>query len=134
MFGDASLGEWDAERDGFTHKDDISSLVTAHLAVHTTAHWLDVLGARGVWVGPVYSYDDLIDDPQVRHNGSFVTYDHPTEGTVTTPGFAFQMSVTPPTVARPAPTAGQDTIELLTELGLSTQRIEGLLAAGVVRA
>jgi crotonobetainyl-CoA:carnitine CoA-transferase CaiB-like acyl-CoA transferase len=132
VFDDASLALWDAERDGFTHKDDISRLVTAHLAGGSTAHWLDVLGSRGVWVGPVYSYDDLLDDPQVQHNGSFVTYDHPTEGTVTTPGFAFRMSVTPAAVTRPAPTAGQDTVELLSALGLSTARIEELLRTGVV--
>ena len=43
------------------------------------------LRGNGIWAGPVYSYADLLEDPQVRHNGSFVTYDHPTEGTVTTP-------------------------------------------------
>ena len=51
---------------------------------------------------PVYSYADLLKDPQVRHNGSFVTYDHPTEGTVTTPGFPWKFSKTPPVVGRPS--------------------------------
>lgn len=126
------LAQWDAEADGITHRDDISAVVTERLQTRSTAHWLAALGERGVWAGPVYSYDDLLDDPQVRHNGSFVTYDHPTEGTVTTPGFAFSMSATPPAVSRPAPTTGQHTVEVLTDAGLPAEQIAGLLADGVI--
>jgi crotonobetainyl-CoA:carnitine CoA-transferase CaiB-like acyl-CoA transferase len=128
------LAQWDAEKDGFTHREEISTLVATGLARNTTAHWLAVLGERGLWVGPVNSYEDVLDDPQVQHNGSFVTYDHPTEGTVTTPGFAFRMSRTPAAVDRPAPTAGQHTVEVLTDLGLDRARIEALLSADVVRS
>ena len=132
VFGDAEFARWDAERDGFTQRDNISRLVTAHLANNTTAHWIETLGARGVWVGPVNSYEDLLEDPQVAHNGSFVTYEHPTEGTVTTPGFAFEMSRSPASVDRPAPTSGQHTIEVLTDLGVPAARIEELLSTKVV--
>ena len=38
---------------------------------------------RGFWAGPVYGYEDVVDDAQVEHNGTFVDYDHPTEGAVT---------------------------------------------------
>lgn len=132
-FDEPALKEWDAERDGFTHRDEISAVVARCLRTRTTAHWLEDLGARGVWVGPVHSYDDLLEDPQVQHNGSFVTYDHPTEGTVTTPGFAFRMAATPAEVRRPAPLAGQHTDELLAELGVDADEVAALSAAGVVR-
>jgi crotonobetainyl-CoA:carnitine CoA-transferase CaiB-like acyl-CoA transferase len=131
LFDDASLAELDG--DGFTRRDDISAAVGAHLRRDTTAHWLETLGAAGVWVGPVYSYDELLDDPQVAHNGSFITYEHPTEGTVTTPGFPFRMTATPLRLDRPAPTVGQHTTELLTELGLAPERISGLLESSAVR-
>lgn len=132
LLDEPDLAQWDAERDGFLHRDAISALVARGLRTKTTAYWLTTLGERGVWVGPVYSYDELIDDPQVRHNGSFVSYEHPTEGAVTTPGFAFRMSATPPAVTRPAPTAGEHTAEVLAELGVSEQRVAELAAAGVV--
>jgi crotonobetainyl-CoA:carnitine CoA-transferase CaiB-like acyl-CoA transferase len=132
MLDEPDLAQWDAERDGFVHRDAISHIVARGLRRRPTAHWLDVLADRGVWVGPVYSYDDLIDDPQVKHNGSFITYEHPTEGMVTTPGFAFAMSATPPALTRPAPTTGQHTIEVLTDLGLTPDRVAELTAAGVV--
>ncbi len=132
VFGDAELASYDAERDGFAHRDTISRLVAAHLLGDTTASWLELLGSRGVWVGPVNSYDEVLDDPQVRHNGSFVTYDHPTEGSVTTPGFAFRMGRTPPTVRLPAPTTGQHTDEVLADLGIAGEEIDRLRADKVV--
>jgi crotonobetainyl-CoA:carnitine CoA-transferase CaiB-like acyl-CoA transferase len=128
------LAQWDAETDGFAHRDDISAVVTERLQTSSTEHWLAALGERGIWAGPVYSYDDLLADPQVQHNGSFVTYDHPTEGSVTTPGFAFSMSATPASVSRPAPTTGQHTVEVLADAGLPPERIAELLADGVVGA
>ncbi|MGW1738249.1 CaiB/BaiF CoA transferase family protein [Nocardia sp. NPDC001965] len=132
VFGDDRFLRYDAERDGFTHRDDISALVTENLAKNTTEHWLDALGAAGVWVGPVYDYSQLRADPQVRHNRSFVEYDHPTEGTVVTPGFAFRLSKQTQKVYRPAPRNGEHTAEVLMELGVSADRIEELESGGTV--
>jgi crotonobetainyl-CoA:carnitine CoA-transferase CaiB-like acyl-CoA transferase len=122
------LGQWDAETHGFTHRDEISTIVAARLVTATTDHWLDLLGSRGVWVGPVYSYDELLEDPQVAHNGSFVTYEHPTEGTVTTPGFAFSMSRTPPAVTRPAPLVWELTRVVMGDICLSASELVELAA------
>ena len=130
----AELAQWDAERDGFAQRDSISAIVARRLKTKPATHWLSVLGERGIWAGPVYSYDDLLADPQVQHNGSFVSYQHPTEGQVTTPGFAFSMSATPPAVTRPAPTAGQHTVEVLADVGLPSDEIDQLLADGVIGA
>ncbi|MDO3401346.1 CoA transferase [Mycolicibacterium neoaurum] len=132
VFGDERFRRFDAERDGFTHRDDISALVSENLLSDTSAHWLEVLSAAGVWVGPVYDYTQMRADPQVRHNRSFVEYTHPTEGDVVTPGFAFRMSGQPQAVHRPAPLNGQHTEEILREIGLSTEQIDQLDASGVV--
>ena len=126
VFGDDRFLAFDAERDGFSHRDQISALVTENLVTNTTAHWIDALSAEGVWVGPVYDYEQLVADPQVIHNQSFVTYDHPTEGSVTTPGFPFRLGAQPQEVYRPAPLNGQHTVEILNELGLSDEQITAL--------
>jgi hypothetical protein len=73
-------------------------------------------------------------DPQVRHNGSLVSYDHPTEGRVTTPGFPYRFSATPPEVYRGAPLTGEQTREILGELGYDGESVDRLAAQGVVTA
>jgi crotonobetainyl-CoA:carnitine CoA-transferase CaiB-like acyl-CoA transferase len=93
---------------------------------------VDELLAAGMWAGPVYGYQDLVDDPQIAHNGTFVEYDHPTEGRVKVPGFPYRFSATPPRIDRGAPLAGEHTREVLGELGIDAARIDALLAAGVV--
>ncbi len=65
-------------------------------------------------------------------NGTFVEYEHPTEGRVKTPGFAIEFSRTPSTVARGAPLAGEHSREVLRELGLDDKRIDDLIAAQVI--
>ncbi|HYA52297.1 MAG TPA: CoA transferase, partial [Streptosporangiaceae bacterium] len=98
------------------------------------SEWLALFAEHGIWAGPVYSYADVVNDPQVRHNGSLVSYRHPTEGVVTTPGFAIRFTSSPSSVRQGAPLAGEHTREILAELGLSQQQVDDLLAAEVVAA
>ena len=78
----------------------------------------------------MYDYADVLADPQVQHNGSLVSYDHPTEGRVTTPGFPYQFSATPPEVYRGAPLTGEQTREILAELGYDGAAVDRLAAGG----
>lgn len=134
LLDEPGLAAFDAERDGFERGEEISALVAERLRAGTTEHWLGVLGEAGVWCGPVYDYDALLDDPQVRHNESFVSYEHPTEGRVTTPGFPFRLAASPPAVTRPAPLNGQHSHEVLREAGLDQEQIARLTADGVIRS
>ncbi|MFB2555718.1 CaiB/BaiF CoA transferase family protein [Herbiconiux liangxiaofengii] len=124
----------DTEVDSWTHRDEIYAKTAERLATRSTAHWLEALGAAGIWAGPVYGYQDLVDDEQIRHNGTFIEYEHPTEGLVKTPGFPYRLSETPPRIDRGAPLTGEHTREILTELGVGSARVDALLAAGVVAA
>ena len=73
-----------------------------------------------------------LNDPQIAHNGTFVEYDHPTEGHVKTPGFPYKFSATPPQVYRGAPLTGEHTRQVLTESGFSEDEIDALDASGAV--
>jgi crotonobetainyl-CoA:carnitine CoA-transferase CaiB-like acyl-CoA transferase len=122
----------DQEVHGWTHRDEIHARTAAALARESTAHWLEVLAAAGLWVGPVYGYAELVDDPQIAHNGTFIEYEHPTEGTVTTPGYPYRFSATPPGIRRGAPLTGEHTREVLAELGVAAATVDELLRDGVV--
>lgn len=132
VIGEASFLDLDDEKDAWDKRDEIYRITREHLKTRPSRDWLSAFAEAGVWAGPVYSYQDLIDDPQIKHNGTFVEYDHPTEGRVKTPGFAIRFSKTPSRVARGAPLAGQHTDEILAEIGYDAATIVTLGDKGVI--
>ncbi|NMK49195.1 CoA transferase [Achromobacter sp. Bel] len=126
------LAEYAGERDGWEKRDEIYALVRDTLAKASTADWFTKLDAAGIWCSPVYGYADLVDDPQIAHNGTFVEYEHPTEGRIKTPGFPIRFSKTPSQVARGAPLTGQHTDEVLRDFGFSADEIAAHAASGAV--
>ncbi len=133
LFEDSFFESLEDERDSWALRDQIFAKVREHLPARTSAQWLEAMRARDIWAGPVYGYADLVDDPQIKHNGTFVEYDHPTEGRVKAPGFPIRFSKTPSTVVRGAPLVGEHSCELLREAGLNEKAIEALIESGVVR-
>ncbi|TWB29674.1 CaiB/BaiF CoA transferase family protein [Nitrospirillum bahiense] len=122
------------EADSWKFRDEIVARVRIRLLGRSSAEWLELFRAHDIWCGPVYGYADLVADPQIAHNGTFITYDHPTEGRVKTPGFPIRFSKTPAALDRGAPLVGEHTREVLEGLSRSQVEIERLLAAGVVGA
>jgi crotonobetainyl-CoA:carnitine CoA-transferase CaiB-like acyl-CoA transferase len=116
----------------YEHRDAIKERVQEILASQPSAHWLELLGAAGIWCGPVHSYRELADDPQIAHNGLFQRVEHPRAGTVTLVGSPIRMSATPPAITRVPPLLGEHTREVLRELGLEEATIEDLWQRGVV--
>lgn len=134
VIGEPSFLEMDDERDTWTRRDEIYAKTRERLKTKSTAEWLRLLREAGIWCGPVYGYADLVADPQIRHNGTFVEYDHPTEGHVKTPGFPIRFSRTPSRVERGAPLVGEHSRDVLREAGLPDERIEELIEKGAVAA
>ena len=134
VIGEPSFFTMDDETDTWTRRDEIFAKTRERLKTRSSAEWLAALRAADIWCGPVYGYADLVDDPQIAHNGTFVEYDHPTEGHVKTPGFPIRFSKTPSTVARGAPLTGEHSQEVLREAGYADHAIAALLASGAVGA
>ena len=132
LIDEPSFATMDDEVDTWTRRDEIFARTRERLKLRSTAEWLDLFARNDIWAGPVYGYADLVDDPQIRHNGTFVEYEHPTEGRVKTPGFPVRFSRTPATVARGAPLAGEHTREVLRALGRSEAEIDDLIRRRVL--
>ncbi len=132
LIGEPSFEDLNDEVDGWTRRDEIFAKTAAGLAKQSTAHWVQVLGEAGIWVGPVYGYADLVADPQIAHNGTFVEYEHPIEGPVKTPGFPYAFSATPARIDRGAPRVGEHSSEIAHELGVTDAQFAALVERGVV--
>lgn len=132
VIGEDSFLAMNDEVDTWARRDEIFAKTRDKLKTKTSAEWLELLRAADIWCGPVYGYADLVDDEQIRHNGTFVEYEHPTEGKVKTPGFPIRFSKTPSTVDRGAPVTGQDTRDVLAEAGYAADKIEALEKSGAI--
>jgi len=132
VIGEDSFLTMDDETDSWTRRDEIFSKTRERLKTRSSAEWLELMRAADIWCGPVYGYADLVEDEQIKHNGTFVEYDHPTEGHVKTPGFAIRFSKTPSEVARGAPLAGEHARAVLAEAGFDEAAIDQLIAKGAV--
>jgi crotonobetainyl-CoA:carnitine CoA-transferase CaiB-like acyl-CoA transferase len=106
--------------------------VEAILGTGSATDWVARFEAGGIAAGPIYEFDEVFEDPQVRYLGLVAEVDQPGAGKVKMLTFPGRASGTPPRIDRPAPLLGQHTAEVLGELGLSREEIDRLAAAGVI--
>jgi crotonobetainyl-CoA:carnitine CoA-transferase CaiB-like acyl-CoA transferase len=123
----------DEEKDAWTYRDQIFARTRERLRARKSQEWIDLFLKNDIWAGPVYGYEDVVADPQIAHNGTFVEYDHPSEGRVKVPGFPIRFSKTPSRIERGAPQTGEHTRKILEEAGLVAEQIDRLLERGVVK-
>jgi crotonobetainyl-CoA:carnitine CoA-transferase CaiB-like acyl-CoA transferase len=114
------------------HHDELRDRVERVLAGATTAEWVGRLEAAQVAAGPIYEFDEVFEDPQVKHLGLVAEIDQPGYGRARMLAFPVGASATPAAIRRPAPLLGEHTAEVLGELGLVRAEIDRLAAAGVV--
>ena len=112
--------------------DELRARVERALARDTTAAWVARFEAAQVAAGPIYEFDEVFEDPQVKHLGLVAALEQPGYGPTRMLSFPVGASATPGTIRRPAPLLGEHTAEVLGELGLPRGEVDRLAAAGVV--
>lgn len=118
--------------DTFEKRDFIHQVVAENAKTWKREELLAAMAAVDIWAGPVQDYDGVLADPQVKVNGTFVEYEHPSEGKLKTPGFPIRFSKTPSKVTRGAPAVGEHTREILGALGYSEAEVRDLRDRGIV--
>src|SRR5439155_1073701 len=98
------------------HHDELKTRIEAALGDATTAEWVSRFEAAQVAAGPIYEFDEVFEDPQVRHLGLVTEIDQPGYGKAKMLAFPVRASATPATIRRPAPRLGEHTAEVLGEL------------------
>ena len=119
-------------RDRINNLDELVSTLEVTFAQQSSDHWLEILEAANVPAGPINDIAQVYSDPQVRAREMMVETDHPVAGRVKNIGIPIKLSETPGRFQRPAPTLGQHTNEVLSDLGCSAGEIESLRSEGVV--
>jgi crotonobetainyl-CoA:carnitine CoA-transferase CaiB-like acyl-CoA transferase len=115
-----------------TKRDEIRRLLEPYFLTQTTQAWLEHLRTHGVWCAPVNDYEQVFADPAVRHLEPVLEMEHPQAGTVRVLKHPIRYSSGEPELRRTPPAAGQDTEEVLTELGYASEDIQRLRDAGAI--
>jgi CoA:oxalate CoA-transferase len=113
------------------NRDALEAVMNAVLTTMPTEHWLELLEAAGVPCGPVYDYEQMFADPQVRHRG-LVQYAKDAElGEV--PHIRTPIKIGDGVRVRTiAPKLGQHNAEIFGRLGVHEAEIARLRATGVL--
>jgi len=118
--------------DRVDHREALIPLISAQLAMRSSAEWLTVLDAADVPNGPILDVLGAFDSPAARARGARVPLTHPVLGEVDQVAPPFELSRTPASIRRPPPLLGEQSAEILTELGYTARQIERLQTDAVV--
>jgi crotonobetainyl-CoA:carnitine CoA-transferase CaiB-like acyl-CoA transferase len=111
----------------------LDQAMNAWLRNRGTAAALAELEAARVPAGPVYSLDEVLDDPQVKHRDLLRYVDYPgAPKPVPLANTAVRLSETPGGIRHRAPMLGEHTDEILRELAFTETEIAGLREAEAV--
>ncbi|OGA03148.1 MAG: CoA-transferase [Betaproteobacteria bacterium RIFCSPLOWO2_02_64_14] len=112
--------------------DELEREIEAVFATQPTAHWVEKLDAAEVPGGPVYRYEQILDDPHIKARNMVVEIDHPKIGRMKSLGIPVKSSGELLAIRRPAPLLGQHSVEILRRAGYAAAEIEALFADGVI--
>ena len=95
-------------------------------AKRTYAEWEERFTDKNIIRGLVTTFLEQTKDPQLWENGQLVKFNHPAQGPIDMVGMPVYLSKSPGQIRGPAPELGQNTEEVLLELGYSWEDIAGL--------
>jgi crotonobetainyl-CoA:carnitine CoA-transferase CaiB-like acyl-CoA transferase len=98
--------------------DKVYALLAQTFLTRTTTEWLALLGELGIPAAPLRTTDELLDNPHLNAIGFFETVESD-QGPVRFPGIPTWFSRTPGKVAGPTPLVGENTDEILAEIGMT---------------
>jgi CoA:oxalate CoA-transferase len=92
--------------------------IEAALKTRTVAEWVDLFRARGLPAAPIHTMAEVVNDPQLKARGMFVTVDDKEMGRLTMTGSAFKISGYAQSPTRPpAPNLDEARADVMGELG-----------------
>ena len=114
----------------FANVKDYFEVRREALQTKTTAEWLEVFDRSDIPAMPYHTLDDVLDDPHLADIGFFELRDHPTEGKTRNMRLPNKWSTGVRREWNPAPKLGQQSVEILREIGCTEAEIEAMVAAG----
>ncbi len=121
--GEPPLTGLDDPSIAFSRRDEIRSALGPLVARHSTADLIERLRAHHIWCAPVQTIDQALADPAVRHLNPFLEMEHPRAGKVKALRHPVRYGAGEPELRRLPPEVGEQSREILRELGFSDEEM-----------
>jgi len=127
--GEPQLTGLDDPSIAFSKRDEIRSALGPLVARHSTADLVERLRAQHIWCAPVQTIDQALADPAVRHLDPFLEMEHPRAGKVKALRHPVRYGAGEPELRRLPPEVGEQSDEILRELGFSDDEVARMAPA-----
>lgn len=98
----------------------------------TRSYWIDKFEEVGIPAGPINTYPESLNDPHTIARDMICELNHPVAGSIKALGVPVKLSKTPGVVRKAAPLLGEDTVNILSELGYDSEEITKFEAANII--
>ena len=115
------------------HEDLLDEIIGEFASRHTAEELDRIVNEGGVVCAPVYTAQDVYNDPHFRERGLLETIQDEVHGEITVPGVVPKLSGTPGSIRQAARwTVGADTEAVLEELGVDAAQRRRLADEGII--
>ena len=110
--------------------DDVDAAITSWTSNQPKADAMHALARAGVPAGAVLDAPEVLRDPHVASRDMLVTVQHPVHGAITLVGCPIKLTDSPPRIFEAPMVLGEDTDDVLSELGHRPDEIAALRDTG----
>ena len=116
----------------FPAREEIARILEPVMRTRTTAEWVELLVPKGVWAAPVLTHAETFADPAVQAADVVEETVHPVAGPLRLLRCPLEFSSGRAATRRPPPMPGEQTDEILWELGYGDAEVRRLREQGTV--
>ena len=113
--------------------DELYKILSEELKKRNTSYWIKNLREQDIPATKVNFPKDLFEDEHLERTNFFKVQDHPTEGKLLYPSFPVEFNEDETSESLHAPSLGENTKEILTDLGYSEFEIESFVSKGTIK-
>jgi crotonobetainyl-CoA:carnitine CoA-transferase CaiB-like acyl-CoA transferase len=118
--------------DRIAHKEELKQVLAPIFAPRGRDEWTSKLGEAGIIAGPVRSHLEVVTDPVLRSLGDFAEVDNDMTEPHWLPATPYRSSTWTRRASYRPPALGEDTFELLNELGFTQGEVDDLQKRDVI--